>query len=116
MATAFFEMSRSARNRSFSRRSREIYAAGSTAGCGAEAGIGYRAAPHPALRCHCKLRGIEGEMPSSLAIPAQRPTAAHQQGYRFPLELTGKMTPSLAHSTPFRSRCSSTNSGESQHS
>src|SRR6516164_1214774 len=48
--------------------------------------------------------------------PAQRPTAAHQQGYRFPLELIRKMTPSLAHSTPFRSRRSlakvSTNSRE----
>ena len=50
--------------------------------------------------------------------PAQRPTAAHQQGYRFPLELIRKMTPSLAHSTPFRSRRSlakvSTNSREPQ--
>src|SRR5215475_9127702 len=36
--------------------------------------------------------------------PAHRPTAAHQQGYRFPLELIRKMTPSLSHSTPFRSR------------
>ncbi len=49
---------------------------------------------------------------------AQRPTAAHQQGYRFLLELIRKMTPSLAHSTPFRSRRSlakvSTNSGEPQ--
>src|ERR1700682_3781103 len=49
---------------------------------------------------------------------AQRPTTAHQQGYRFLLELIGKMTPSLAHSTPFRSRRSlakvSTNSGEGQ--
>src|SRR6516165_844436 len=48
--------------------------------------------------------------------PAQRPIAAHQQGYRFPLELIRKMTPSLAHSTPFRSRRSlakvSTNSRE----
>src|ERR1700730_5320087 len=47
---------------------------------------------------------------------AQRPTAAHQQGYRFLLELIRKMTPSLAHSTPCRSRRSlakvSTNSGE----
>jgi hypothetical protein len=38
------------------------------------------------------------------------------QGYRFPLELIRKMTPSLAHSTPFRSRRSlpkvSTNSRE----
>src|SRR5215472_8861575 len=50
--------------------------------------------------------------------PAQRPTAAHQQGYRFPLELVRKMTPSLAHSTPVRSRRSlakvSTNSREPQ--
>src|SRR5436190_21453775 len=49
---------------------------------------------------------------------AQRPTAAHQQGYRPLLELIRKMTPSLAHSTPFRSRRSltkvSTNSGEPQ--
>src|SRR6516162_7896409 len=50
--------------------------------------------------------------------PAQRPTAAHQQSYRFLLELIRKMTTSLAHSTPFRSRRSlakvSTNSGEPQ--
>src|SRR6516162_10554580 len=50
--------------------------------------------------------------------PAQPPTAAHQQGYRFALELIRKMTPSLAHSTPFRSRRSlakvSTNSREAQ--
>src|SRR5207302_11171527 len=49
---------------------------------------------------------------------AQRPTAAHQQGYRLLLELIRKMAPSLAHSTPFRSRWSlakvSTNSGEPQ--
>ena len=52
--------------------------------------------------------------------PAQPPTAAHQQGYRFPLELIRKMTRSLAHSTPFRSRRSlakvSTNSREPQRS
>src|SRR5262249_46818019 len=51
--------------------------------------------------------------------PAQRPTTAHQQRHRFPLELIGKMTPSLAHSTPFRSRRSlakvSTNSRELQY-
>src|ERR1700738_2220474 len=35
---------------------------------------------------------------------AQRPTAAHQQGYRFLLELIRKMTPSPAHLTAFRSR------------
>ena len=33
----------------------------------------------------------------------QWPTAARQQRYRFPLELIGKLTPSLAHSTPSRS-------------
>src|SRR3954470_3869811 len=48
----------------------------------------------------------------------QRPTAARQQGDRLPLELIRKMTPFLAHSTPFRSRRSlakvSTNSGEAQ--
>src|SRR5205807_595126 len=49
---------------------------------------------------------------------ARRPTAAHQQGDRFLLELIRKMTPSLAHSTPFCSRRSlakvSTKSGEPQ--
>src|SRR3954453_4987801 len=48
----------------------------------------------------------------------QRPTAARQQGDRLPLELIRKMTPFLAHSTPFRSPRSlakvSTNSGEAQ--
>src|SRR5207244_5476713 len=33
----------------------------------------------------------------------QRPTAARQQGYCLPLELIGKLTTSLAHSTPSRS-------------
>src|SRR5215472_16029309 len=70
MATAFFKMSRSVRSRSFSRRSREISAAGSGAECEADAGIGCRADPAarlpPPLR---QLRSIEGEMPSSLAIP-----------------------------------------------
>src|SRR4051794_18593277 len=46
----------------------------------------------------------------------QRPTAARQQGDRLSLELIRKMTPFLAHSTPFRSHRSlskvSTNSGE----
>jgi hypothetical protein len=48
----------------------------------------------------------------------QRPAAAHQQGYRLSLELIGELTPSLAHSTPFRSLWSlakvSTNSREPQ--
>src|SRR5438477_8107813 len=47
-----------------------------------------------------------GGNPQLACDPAQRPTAAHQQSYRFPLELIGKMTSSLAHSTPFRSRWS----------
>src|SRR5215472_1859963 len=58
-----------------------------------------------------------GGNPQLACDPAQRPTAAYQQGYRFPLELIGKMTPSLAHSTPFHSPRSlakvSTNPGES---
>src|SRR5438270_2010993 len=58
-------------------------------------------------------RGGNAQLACNLA---QWPTAAHQQGYRFLLELIRKMTPSLAHSTPFRSRRSlakvSTNSGE----
>src|SRR4051795_11921494 len=40
MATAFFKMSRSIRSRSFSRRSREISAAGSGTGCAAAAAVG----------------------------------------------------------------------------
>src|SRR5215469_15538848 len=57
-----------------------------------------------------------GGNPQLACEPAQRPTAAHQQGHRFSLELIRKMTTSLAHSTPLRSRRSlakvSTNSGE----
>src|SRR5439155_15641319 len=69
MATAFFKMSRSIRSRSFSRRSREISAAGSGTKCGADAGIGRSADPasRPPLPLR-QLRSIEGEMPSSLAI------------------------------------------------
>jgi Transposase DDE domain group 1 len=48
----------------------------------------------------------------------QRPTAARQQGDCFSLKLIGELPPSLAHSTPFRSRRSlakvSTNSGQPQ--
>src|SRR5215813_15081077 len=48
----------------------------------------------------------------------QRAAAAHQQGDRLSLELIGELTPSLAHSTPFRSLRSlakvSTISGEPQ--
>ena len=84
MATAFFKMSRSIRRRSFSRRNRESSVAGSGAGCGADAGIGRRAAPasRPPLPLR-QLRSIEGEIPSSLAIwingrplLANRPTAS----------------------------------------
>jgi|SRR6516165_6723382 hypothetical protein len=71
----------------------------------ADAGIGCRA--DPASRRPLPLRqfrSIEGGNPQLACDPAQRPTAAHQKGYRFPLELIRKMTPSLAHSTPFCSR------------
>src|SRR5215472_1602059 len=75
-------------------------------------------ASHPALRFHCASCGASRGRCPARCDPAQRPTAAHQQGYRFPLELIRKMTPSLAHSTPFRSRRSlakvSTNSREPQ--
>ena len=62
-------MSRSMRSRSFSRRSREISAAGSGTEGAAEAAIGCGADPAcpPMLRWR-QLRSIEGEMPSSLAI------------------------------------------------
>jgi hypothetical protein len=65
----FYKMSRSIRSRSFSRRSREISAAGSGTECGADAGIGRSADPpsRPPLPLR-QLRSIEGEMPSSLAI------------------------------------------------
>src|SRR3954454_4115346 len=60
-------------------------------------------------------RGGDAQLASDLD---QRPTAARQQGNRLPLELIRKMTPFLAHSTPFRSRRSlakvSTNAGEAQ--
>src|SRR4051812_8846712 len=60
-------------------------------------------------------RGGDAQLASNLD---QRPTAARQQGNRLPLELIRKMTPFLAHSTPFRSRRSlakvSTNAGEAQ--
>src|SRR3954471_16192380 len=61
-------------------------------------------------------RGREPQLAGDLD---QRPTAARQQGDRLHLELIRKMTPFLAHSTPFRSRRSlakvSTNSGEAQY-
>src|SRR4051795_9626422 len=61
-------------------------------------------------------RGGDAQLASDLD---QRPTAARQQGNRLPLELIRKMTPFLAHSTPFRSRRSlakvSTNAGEAQY-
>src|ERR1700736_3885999 len=72
-----------------------------------------RIPPSAAIAPVAQHRGGNAQLACDLA---QRPTTAHQQGYRFLLELIGKMTPSLAHSTPFRSRRSlakvSTNSGE----
>src|SRR3954453_3078544 len=62
-------------------------------------------------------RGRDAQLASD---PDQRPTAARQQGNRLPLELIRKMTPVLAHSTPFRSRRSlakvSTNAGQAHRS
>src|SRR5258708_37844526 len=66
-----------------------------------------RAQPRPCIPPSASIapvaqhRGGNAQLACDLA---QRPTAAHQQGYRFLLELIRKMTPSLAHSTPFRSR------------
>src|SRR5438094_2421772 len=74
-----------------------------------------RSPPSASIAPVAQHRGGNAQLACELA---QRPTAAHQQGYRFLLELIRKMTPSLAHSTPFRSRRSlakvSTNSGEPQ--
>src|SRR5260370_7822036 len=47
-----------------------------------------------------KHRRRDAQFPCDLR---QRPTAARQQGYCLPLELIGKLTMSLAHSTPSRS-------------
>src|SRR6266851_5145717 len=47
-----------------------------------------------------KHRRRDAQFPCDLR---QRPTAARQQGYCLPLELIGKLTTSLAHSTPSRS-------------
>jgi hypothetical protein len=118
MATAFFKMSRSMRKRSFSRRSREISAAGSGAECGTTAGIGGNAGPaFPLLRLR-QLRSIASRGDAERAGDLdQRPTAARQQGNRLSLELISELTPSLGHSTPFRSHQSlakvSTNAGKS---
>ena len=62
-------MSRSMRSRSFSRRSREISAAGSATEGVADAGFRSTAGPvfPPPWRLR-QLRSIEGEMPSSPAI------------------------------------------------
>src|ERR1700731_294440 len=73
----------------------------------------HRIPPSASIAPVAQHRGGNAQLACDLA---QRPTTAHQQGYRFLLELIRKMTPSLAHSTPFRSRRSlakvSTNSGE----
>src|SRR5262245_51895586 len=74
-----------------------------------------RIPPSAAIAPVAQHRGGNAQLACELA---QRPTAAHQQSHRFPLELIRKMTPFLAHSTPFRSRRSlakvSTNLGEPQ--
>ena len=104
MATAFLKMSRSIRSRSFSRRSREISAAGSGTECGADAGIGRSADPHPALRFHCASCAASRGNAELACDLAQRPTTARRQGYRFLLELIRKMTPCLGPFDTFRSR------------
>src|SRR6266851_3676054 len=60
-------------------------------------------APHSTLhsdRANCEASKARSQFPCDLR---QRPTAARQQGYCLPLELIGKLTTSLAHSTPSRS-------------
>src|SRR6266446_7167378 len=69
MATAFFKMSRSIRSRSFSRRSREISAAGSGTECGADAGIGRGA--DPASRPPLPLRQFEPQKIPLVMSPAE---------------------------------------------
>jgi hypothetical protein len=72
-----------------------------------------RILPSPAIAPVAQHRGGEAQLACDLD---QRPTAARQQSDRLRLVLIRKMTPFLAHSTPFRSRRSlakvSTNSGE----
>jgi len=74
--------------------------------------------PPPALRFHCaSCAASRVKYPARLRSGSTADRCS-QQGDRFPLELIRKMTPSLAHSTPFRSRRSlakvSTNSREAQ--
>src|SRR5215475_13276422 len=61
-------------------------------------------------------RGGDAQLADDLQ---QRPTTARQQRNGFSLELIGELTPSLTHSTPFRSRRSlakvSINSGRSDY-
>src|SRR5262249_57961750 len=77
IATAFFKMSRSVRSRLFSRRSREISAARSAAGCGADAGIVCRAdPPSPPPPPFRPLRSIPGERPSPLSFRRNAPPPA----------------------------------------
>jgi hypothetical protein len=83
MATAFFKMSRSAQPD----HSRDAAGKSPPLGPGRNAVptpvSGAAPTPHPALRFHCaSCAASRGN-----AQLAQRPTAAHQQGYRFPLEL-----------------------------
>ena len=80
-------MSRSMRGQSFSRRGREISAAGSATQGMADAGFAGTADPAccPPWRLR-QLRSIEGETPSRRNLD-QPPTAARQQGDRLLLEL-----------------------------
>ena len=64
----FFRMSRSIRSRLFSRRRREISAAGSKTECEADAGVPGRNAGLSFRPPRRQLRSIDGAMPSSPAI------------------------------------------------
>src|SRR5215472_715526 len=74
-----------------------------------------RIPPFAAMAPVAQHRGRDAKLLRDLQ---QRPAAARQQPNRFSLELIGELTPSLAHSTPFRSPRSlakvSTNSGKPQ--
>jgi hypothetical protein len=71
MATVFFKMSRSIRRRSFSRRRREISAAGSRTECGADAGVLRNAGPkfRPPRR---QLRSIDGARGAATVVVSPR--------------------------------------------
>jgi hypothetical protein len=108
----FFRMLRSIRIRSFSRRRREISAAVSRTQC-RRIKAQRRSQIPPSTPPIAQHRRRDAQLPRDLR---RRPTAAHQQRHRFPLEIICKSATSLHHSTPLRSlrRLAkvSTNAGE----